>query len=208
MSSKFFTQRFYLDTPLARAKNRGGEHYVGPFKSFWVSDASDSNFQAQLIIDPRDDAGSGLPLRLNQCQSLEEKALEACVESSVAQPGAWIDITFAQDDKMDVGSVSISVNGKVAIDEGSLSPQSKVTVTSVAAQILDSDDERKIARFQYKSGVGKVYVGSQAELADPDFANICHHVDAGDDFELSGSGAHYAKSVGGDVVFSLRKGMN
>lgn len=205
MSVKFFTIKFFLDDILSRSTNRGGAHYVGPFKSFWVSSAS-GDFDCNIVINPKDDSSDGLPLRLNQCQALEEKAEEACIETKVAQPGAWIKITFAQDDSMSVGSVAVTVNGRVSIDEGIVTPQSKVTVTSVATLVLPADENRLVADFQFKSGSGKVYVGSLAELNDADFANLCHDADAGEDFDIPGPAAVYMKSVGGSNIYSLKQG--
>lgn len=205
--SNFFTQRFYLDTPSDRSRGRGGENYVGPFKSFWVSDTNSTSFSADLLINPIGSSDNrGIPLRLNQCQSFENRPDGACLEFSIAQPGVWIEITFSLNETIQVGSVAVNLSGVVSINEGELNPQSKVTVTSAISEILDNDEDRLNAKFQYKSGTGIVYVGSNTELSDPDFANICHEVQPGDDFEIPGGGSHSAKCVGGTNIYSLRKG--
>lgn len=202
MSAKFFTRRFFLDSPIDRYTNKGGSHYIGPFTSFWVSNAKKSGFKASIVINPREDRAEGLPLRLNQCQSIEGKADEACIEFDLAQPNDWIDITFSQDDKISVGSVVVETKGSTAIVEGSSYLSSKVTVTAVTSEIVPSNDARLKASLQHKSG-GSIWIGNPSELANADYKNICHEIKAGDILELRNSGSLSAKSDAGSVIFSL-----
>lgn len=194
----FFTRRFYLDNPADRSKSRGGEFYVGPFKSFWVSDTNNASFQCDLVINPttsNDDRG--IPLKLNQCQAFREKPESACLEFKTAQPGVWIDITFAQEDSISVGSVAVSLTGKVGIDEGSTHGSIVVPVDFVAPTLIfAANGNRKKGTFQNK-GPNSVWVGnnSAAELTNADFQNICEEVIPGASFEWKNTGSLYGLTV-------------
>lgn len=202
MSQKFFTRKFFLDSPIDRYTNRGGDHYIGPFTSFWVSNTNNSKFQADIVINPREDRSKGLPLRLNQCQSIEGKANEACIEFSTAQAGTWIEITFSQDDRISVGSVVVDSSGKSSISEGSNHSSSKKTVSTVTAELLPAKDNRAVATLQYKSG-GSIWIGNPTELSDPDYKNICTEINSSNSpFEWRNSGALFAKTDAGTVIFS------
>jgi len=190
--------------------NRGGDHFVGPFKSFWVSRASQIDFEADIVINPTSDRGRGLPLKLNQCQSIgdgkDDKAESACVEFETAQPGVWIDITFAQEDRIDVGSVVIDLSGEVAIIDGVGYESEKVSLPNTTlTMILPADDTRIVSSLQCKSGgvfwIGK---GTAAELSHADFKNICHKVVLAVDqtFEWKNKSALYAYTDAGASVFS------
>lgn len=209
MSQKFFTQRFYLDTPVNRYTQRGGAHFVGPFRSFWVSDAKDSSFKCDIVINPTDEQGRGMPLRLNQCQAIgkgeEDKAQGGCIEFDLAQPGKWIEITFAQDDVIQVGSVAISINGKVEISEGSSHASiRKDVLNNTTTELIPASDQRVLAVLQLKSG-GTFWIGTPTELANADYKNICRQISLSplDTFEWRNSSALNVKTDSGALIFSL-----
>ena len=209
MSSKFFTQRFYLDTPTNRYTKRGGENFVGPFRSFWVSKTNSSNFECDLVINPIEESGRGIPLRLNQCQAIADKAVGACVEFTTAQPGVWIDITFAQDDVLSVGSVVVDASGIVTISEGVNHNSVRVDLPNNAiTEIIPADSNGALRSLQCKSG-GVFWIGNPAELANADYKNICHKVTLAIDeiFQWRNTGALNAKTDLGVSIFSLFKGM-
>lgn len=184
MSQKFFTRRFFLDTPINRFTNRGGDHYIGPFRSFWVSDTNNSSFKADLVINPREDRGRGIPLRLNQCQAIgetvDDKAEEACIEFETAQPGVWIDITFAQDDKISVGSVVVESSGATILIGGSSFTNDKFAVTDAGQVLLPASDQRAKGEI-YNQTEETFFVGSQAKITAPDFAETCIKVRPGNE---------------------------
>lgn len=181
MSQSFFTQRFYLDTPSDRYTRRGGENFVGPFKSFWVSNTNNSNFECDLVINPRNEMSSrGIPLRLNQCQSIEDKPEGACIEFKTAQPGVWIDITFAQDDKLQVGSIVVESSGAVLINGGSIFDNDKYPVTNAAAILLPATDQRASSSIYNQTGEA-FYIGSMEKISAADFMDTCIKIKPGND---------------------------
>lgn len=206
---QFFTRRFYLDSPANRSKNRGGEFFVGPFKSFWVSATNNSSFQCDLVINPTGSSDDrGIPLRLNQCQAFGDKPDSACVEFTVAQPGVWIDITFAQDDSISVGSVVVESSGSSVISEGSSHSSVKVDLpVNVVTQIIPNNDKRAVTVLQLKTG-GAFWIGNPDELNDANWKDRCECVELaiGQRFIWKNTAALNARvDVGGDAcVFSSK----
>lgn len=205
---RFFYKTIYLDNLFSR-RIQDGNHWIGStFKAFRVESYSDENFELTLVPDPDNGSVEGMVLDKQSWHNFATIPNRGVFENSTAQPGKWVRLLLTTEDPLTSGKVETLVNSRSIKWEGSTSPQSKVTIDSSVDEILDADDNRIIARFQYKSGTGTVYVGSTDELNDPDFANICHQVDPEDDFEIDGTGAHSAKCVGGTNVYSLRKGIN
>ncbi len=205
MSQSFFTQRFYLDTPSDRYTRRGGENFVGPFRSFWVSNTNNSNFECDLVINPRNEMGArGIPLRLNQCQSIESKPEGACIEFKTAQPGVWIDITFAQDDKLQIGSIVLESSGFITLSEGSNHSSTRVDVPNgVVTEVITASDKRAVSSLQLKSG-GTFWIGNPTELNNADWKNICKQVTLSplENMEWRNSAALNIKTDAGALVFS------
>lgn len=208
MSAPFFTRRFYLDTVRTRGQGRGGEFFVGPFKSFWVSATNKSSFSAELVINTRNNSDRGLPLRLNQCQAFRamgSKVDDACIEVPVAQPGVWVDITFSQDEELSVGSVAIDLSGEVSIYEGKAHSSARVDLPiNAVTELIPALDTRAISTLQCKSG-GVFWIGNDAELNNADWKNICKKVVLAIDEELEwkNKAALKAKTDVGASVFSL-----
>jgi hypothetical protein len=157
------------------------------------------------VVNTRDNSENGLPLRLNQCQSFGNKAEDACVEVPVAQSGAWIDITFSQDEELSVGSVAIDLTGEVSITEGEAHSSVRVDLPdATVTEIIPASDLRSSASLQCKSG-GVFWIGNEDELEDADWKNICHKVvlAAGENLEWKNKSALMAKTDAGACVFSL-----
>lgn len=205
MSSPFFTRRFSLDNVQLRSKGRGGEFYVGPFKSFWVSDASRAGVKADLVINTRDNSDKGLPLRLNQCQSFGNKAEDACIEVLVAQPTDWIELTFSQDEEISVGSVAIDLSGEVVVTEGKAHSSVRVDLPNNAVtEIIPANGLRASSYLQCKSG-GTFWFGNDDELNDADWKNRCQKVVLAveERMEYKNKAALKAKTDAGASIFSL-----
>lgn len=176
MNQGQWTVRFELDAPLSRYKNRGGSHYVGPFKSFWVSKTNNSAFECNFLVDPTDESGSGLPLRLNQCMTVgkgsDRKAEKGCIETKIAQPGVWIEITFSQNEEIDVGSVVVETSGAVQVVGGNDYSNDSYDVTNAAAVLLPADDQRSRAEI-YNQTDEAIYVGSQTSINHANWMQKC-----------------------------------
>lgn len=176
MNRGVWTKRFELDVPINRYKERGGSHYTGPFKSFWVSKASSSSFECNLIIDTRNESESGLPLRLNQCMTIgkgtNRKADNGCIEFKTAQAGAWIEITFSMEEEIDVGSVVVETSGAVQVSGGNSYSNDSYAVTDVPSMLLTVDGQRSKAEI-YNQTDEAFYVGNQTSINDVNFMQKC-----------------------------------
>lgn len=203
LGAPFFTRRFFLDNVRNRAQNRGGEFYVGPFKSFWVSATNNSSFVAEIVINTTVNKDRGLPLRLNQCQAFGEKTDDACIEVPVAQPGVWVDITFSQDEDLSVGSVVVALSGEVSIKEGSSHLSAKVTATNAGAELIPASDLRSKVILQNK-GAESVWVGNltAGELLNAEWKIICTEIPPGGSLPWENPASLHGKTEFGNADLS------
>lgn len=199
-SPKFRVKRFYLTNDRNRSLQGQNSHEFGSvIKSFWVCNWS-GNFTANFVGNHKYDRDfdSGLPLRKNMAQKFDVPVADACLEFT-GQAGVWIDIAYSDSEDIQVGNVELSVSGKSSVDEGSTFTSQKMTATGAPTVLLAADGARKKAVLQHKSG-GSVWIGSQADLNDVDYQNICVEWPAGSTVEWWNTGALYFKGTG---VFSL-----
>lgn len=203
-----FLKTIYLDTVFNRRTQGSTNHWLGSqFKGFAVVATSDSSFSLSIAADPQN-GFDAMPIRDGMYHNYKTLPNDACFENDTPQAGKWVKLWISTEDELTSANLKAIVTSKSIQWEGATAPQSKVTIDSNVSEILDSDDNRNIARFQFKSGTGTLYVGTPAELNDADFANICHEVKAGDDFEIIGSFSQSAKCIGGTNIYSRRKGIN
>lgn len=101
-----FTIRFDLSKKISIFEAKNSAHYVGGFKSFWVSASKSSEFNARIALNPYkgSDAGQSLPLRANMSVDWPYLIDNACIEVPYDQADEWIEITFSDEGKIDVGS--------------------------------------------------------------------------------------------------------
>jgi hypothetical protein len=160
------------------------------------------------VINPSTSNDSrGLPLRLNQCQAFGNKPDSACIENSVAQAGVWVDITFAQDDEISVGSVVVNNTGSVVINEGSNHSSSQVDAVPAGITLFPADSGRVKGTVVNTSTSESVWVGNNtaSELQHANYKTICEEIPPGGRWEWKNAGAISVRSDVATVSLATRK---
>jgi hypothetical protein len=205
---RFFRKTIKLDQLFDRNGASDGNHWVGStFKAFAIIGTNDASFKLELVPDPTNGYVRGLPLYDGFFHNFVSIPADAVFENKVVQPGVEVEVLFSIEDELNLGTVRSQRGATTYNSEGSTAPQERIDIDGTIQEHIPANDARVVARLQYKSGTGTVYAGTPAELADPDFANICEQLDPGDDYEHWGSGAVNFKSVGGTNVYSLKQGI-
>ena len=208
-NQRFFTKKIYLDTIFSRKTQDSSVHWIGStFKSFAVIDSNDSNFELSLVPDPENGSVEGIPLQEGGWHNFTVEPKNGCFENNTVQAGKWVKVLISVEDPLTSGKIQAIVTSLSVISEGSSYSQNKITVSAISSEIIPANDSRRIARLQYKSGGSEVWIGSDLELSDPDYQNICLKIAVGDDFEFRNTSAIYAKTATGSTVFSLSQGLS
>ncbi len=201
--SRFFTKRFYLDSPFSRSTGQASDHYVGsPIKAFAVTGTNNAGFNASIVLDASVGHVQGIALYDGFYQNFKTKPNSVYIENKIAQPGVWIDILFSLEDELNLGAIKQQSKSFTIPYEGTAFTMAKVTVTSVVAEIVPSNDQRSVAVLQHKSG-DIIWIGSPTDLANADYQNICYKVSPGETFIWKNAASLSAKTAAGSSVFSL-----
>lgn len=189
----FGVQSLTLD--LATAQLRTMPFKVGfPFKSVYVSSATDVLANINLIPQTQDSYQSAVPLKLNDSWSREEPLAEAYLYWT-AQAGKTITLHFFVDSEFRSGSQISQTGGGVSIIDGSSFTTSRVTLTAATAtSVLSADTTRKQCNIQNNTG-GDVWFGGSS--VSNTGANLGQRVSAGAIFVWRNTAALYAYSVAG-----------
>lgn len=201
---KYRVIRFYLDSAADRFTVGVDSHFIGSgIKSFWVCNTNNRNFSAKIVPNPKSDRNkdSGLPLKYNMNISFAYPVHDACLEFS-SQPGVWVEIAFSESEDISVGNSDVALSGKVSPNEGSTYTSAKMSASTTPAILLAADDARLKAVVQHKSG-SSIWVGSQADLNNADYQNICLELPAGSTTEIWTTGALYFRDNSSTAVCSV-----
>lgn len=189
----FGVQSITLDLSTARLST--DPFKVGfPFKSIYVSSATDVIANINLIPQTRDSYQSAIPFKLNDSWTREEPIAEAYLYWT-AQSGKTITIHFFVDSEFRSGSQISQTGGGVAIIDGSSFTTSRVDLTAATAtSVLSSDTTRKQCNVQNNTGADVWFGGSSVSNTG---ANLGQKVSAGSIFIWKNTAALYAYSVAG-----------
>lgn len=154
----FGVQSITLD--LATAQLRTQPFKVGfPFKSVYVSSATDVLANINLIPQTQDTYQSAVPLKLNDSWTREEPLAEAYLYWT-AQAGKTITLHFFVDSEFRSGSqISVTGGGVSIVDGSTITGPTRVTLAATTATVIaPALATRKKCTIQNKSGAD-LYIG-------------------------------------------------
>lgn len=189
----FGVQSITLDLSTARLQTQAFR--VGfPFKSVYVSAATDVLANVVLVPTTQDSYQSGIPFKLNDSWTMDEPTAEAYMYWG-AQSSKTITLHFFVESEFRSGSQISVTGGGVAIVEGSAITSSRVDLTAATATLaIAADSSRKIASFQNNTGADVWFGNSSVSNTGP---NLGQRVSAGAIFQWRNTAAIYAYSVAG-----------
>lgn len=165
-----------------------------PFKSVYVSAASDVSATLNLIPQTQDSYQSAIPFKLNDSWSVDNPIAKAFLNWT-AQTGKTITLHFFIDSEFRSGSQISQTGGGVSINDGSSFTTSRVTLTAATAtSVLATDSSRKQCNIQNNTGAD-VWFGN-ASVSNTG-ANLGQKVSAGGILTWRNTAALYAFSVAG-----------
>jgi len=165
-----------------------------PFKSVYVSAATDVLANVVLIPTTQDSYQSGVPLKLNDSWTIDEPTSEAYIYWA-AQAGKTITLHFFVNSEFRSGSQISVTGGGVSIVEGSTTTTTRLDLTAATATlVLAADSTRKTASIQNNTGSEVWFGGSSVSNTG---ANLGYQVPAGGTFIFKNTGTLYAYSVSG-----------
>lgn len=186
---------------LATARTQGNPFEIQfPFKSVFVSDATDSSVAVNISLHSRENnqIQNAVPLKLNDSFRLSESTSKAFLTWD-AQSGKSITLFFFVDSQYDSGrQISVS-SGGVAITWGDTVTETQKTLVAVTAQALfASVSTRKHGAYQNKSGAS-IWVGSSSSVTSSG-ATQGFEIPDNAIAEWKSAAALYAYSVAGGIV--------
>lgn len=189
----FGIQAVTLD--LSTARDASNPFKIGfPFKSVYVSTATDVYANVNMQPNSNDSFQSSLPLKQNDSWVREFPVSQAFLWWA-AQSGKSITLLFFVDSEFRSGSQVSVTGGGVSIVEGSTLSTTRVDLTaSTATLVLAADSTRKCSTIQNNTGAEVWFGGSSVSSTG---AGLGYLVPAGATFTFKNTGALYAYSVGG-----------
>mgnify|MGYP000327254290 CR=1 FL=1 len=169
--------RFLLDSSGSRNVNVGTNKVSFPFKSFWVSDSSDTSFKVDIVVNPDTDQGDPLPLRPNMSVNFDSLQ-KGAVLIFPSQSAKWIEITFSHNGGMDSGSVAVTTTGNASLSDGDDFTSRTDVITDVESVTMAPSSHRVVATIENR-GAEKVYLGSLSAIQSVDYQGKCLHLDSG-----------------------------
>lgn len=182
---------------LTTAQDPSNPFKIGfPFRSVYVSSATDVFANVNLQPNSNDSFQSTIPLKQNDAWSRDFPVAQAFLSWS-AQSGKTITLLFFLDSEFRPGSqISVS-GGGVSINEGSSLTTTRVNLTAATAtSVLSADSTRKVSSIQNNTGADVWFGGSSVSNTG---ANLGYKVPAGGTFVFKNTGTLYAFSVAGGV---------
>lgn len=158
-----------------------------PFLGFWVHEASDKDFKADLKIDTSGDVGDSIPLKFNMCVDLEE-LFSGVKLAWPKQEGKWIEIIFFHKGSADIGNVEIDIKGRVSNVTGSKYDLSDFVVEQTSKQIIPVSSSRSRTTIINRSG-SDIFLGNSGNEIIP--------LASGQDFEWTNTNSLFAKVATG-----------
>lgn len=189
----FGVQSITLDLSTARLQTQAFR--VGfPFKSVYVSAATDVLANVVLVPTTQDSYQSGIPFKLNDSWTMDEPTAQAYIYWS-AQSGKTITLHFFVESEFRSGSQISVTGGGVSVIEGSTTTTALVDLTAATAtSVLAADSTRKCATIQNNTGAD-IWVGGSS--VSNTGANLGYKVPSGGTFIFKNTGTLYAYGVAG-----------
>jgi len=131
-----------------------------PFKSYYVSDATDSSTQVKLYTNTRDSNQDGVSIRKKDSHNFEQQQAKAFL-SWDAQAGKFIEITFFVSSSFQSGTQVSEVSSTV--DGNSITEFAPVTISSTAAALIDASTRNVINLVN--EGPDDCYIGGSGVSA-------------------------------------------
>jgi hypothetical protein len=174
-----------------------------PFKSLFVSDATDTAVQVSLIPGARDSLQGAITLSKKDSWDSDAMVAEAYLYWS-AQASKSITLLFFVDSSFRSGSQISVTAGGVSISSGSSATQASVNLAATtAAAIAPALSTRKQATIQNLSGAD-LYVGADNTITDTASTGSIRIADGGI-IVWQNTGALYGYSVAGGRVNRLEE---
>lgn len=180
---------------LSTARLNTDPYVIGfPFRSVYVSAASDVSATLNLIPQTRDSYQSSIPFKLNDSWSVDQPAAMGFLNWT-AQTGKTITLHFFIDSEFRSGSQISQTGGGVSINDGSSFVTSRVSLTAATAtSVLSTDTSRKQCNIQNNTGADVWFGNSSVSNTG---ANLGQRVAAGGIFTWRNTSALYAYSFAG-----------
>lgn len=154
----FGVQSITLDLTTARLQTQ--PYKIGfPFKSVYVSSATDTTVSVNLVPNTQDSYQSSVPFGLNDSWTVDQPVSNAFLFWS-AQSGKSITIHFFVDSEFRSGKqISVTGGGVTLVDGSSISGPTRVTLSATTATIIaPALSTRKKCTIQNKTGAD-LYIG-------------------------------------------------
>lgn len=165
-----------------------------PFKSVYVSAATDVLTTVNIRPNSRESYQSSLPLYLKDAYVLDEPCSSAFIDWS-AQIGKTITLIFFVSSEFRSGSQISVTGGGVSIIEGSATVTARKDLTAATAtSVYAADSSRKVGTIQNNTGADVWFGGASVSNTG---ANLGYRVPAGATFYWRNTGVLYAYSVAG-----------
>lgn len=165
-----------------------------PFKSVYVSAATDVLTTVNLKPNSRDSYQSSIPMYLKDSYILAQPCASGFLDWS-AQAGKTITLLFFVSSEFRSGSQISVTGGGVSVVEGSATVSSQVTLVALTPTlVLSADSSRKISSIQNNTGAA-VWFGTS--VVSSTGANQGYRVSAGGTFYWRNTGLLYAYSIAG-----------
>lgn len=189
----FEIQKMVID--LSSAKLRTDPLPIGfPFKSVYVSSATDVLANINMIPQTVDSFQSEVPFKLNDSWTCEKPVAKGFLYWT-AQTGKTLTLHFFVDSEFRSGSQISQTGGGVSIIDGSSFTTTRVDLTAATAtSVLATDTTRKGSSIQNNTG-GDVWFGGVS--VSNTGANLGERVGPGSLFVYKNTAALYAYSVAG-----------
>lgn len=199
----FGVQSITLDLSTARLST--DPFKVGfPFKSIYVSSATDTICTISLIPQTRDSYQSAIPFKLNDSWTREEPIAEAYLYWT-AQANKSITIHFFVDSEFRSGSqISVTGGGVSIVDGSTITGPTRVTLAATTATIIaPALSTRKKCTIQNKTGAD-LYIGG-ATIGAVGGATEGIKIPADGIIYWQNTGALYGWSVAGGNIHYLEE---
>ncbi len=171
-----------------------------PFKSMFITTATDTNVELSVLAGTRDSLQSAFPMHKNDSWNSEEPISEAYLYWA-AQSGKSITIIFFIDSMFNSGSqISVSSGGVTLSDGSTISAASRTTLAATTAAVIAAADSTRKVTTLYNNTGGTLYVGGDATVTSSGATTGIGYPNQAI-FQHRNTGALYGYSVaGGDVV--------
>lgn len=191
------TQEFRAVTiDLTTARLETDPYVVGfPFKSFFVTDGTDSNVSISMRLASQDTGNDLMTLKKGSTLKLPYPVRKAFIHWA-AQSGKTITIWFFLRGEFNTNVLNLVNSGSVTIGDGDAVTVQTTATVSTAASLFSQDTTRKKMMISNLSGV-RIYLGGAATVTDDSGALVGIPIEPGESYAWENTAQCYAVSQGG-----------